>query len=74
MQDSAGGEVVVLTASRSDGLRVTREYRFQNGSYVIGHRAVVEGLPAAHGTPTALGVSRVCCSLRIVTNPAGAGT
>jgi len=49
--DSAGGEQIVLTAERQDGLRVTREYRFQNGSYVIGQRVTVEGLPAARGTP-----------------------
>jgi YidC/Oxa1 family membrane protein insertase len=46
-----GGERIILTAERFDGLRVTREYRFENGSYVIGHHVSVTGLPSTSGSP-----------------------
>jgi YidC/Oxa1 family membrane protein insertase len=51
MENDQHGERIVLTAERADGLRVTREYRFQNGSYVIGHHVRVEGLSAPGGAP-----------------------
>jgi YidC/Oxa1 family membrane protein insertase len=45
------GERILLTAERADGLRVTREYRFQNDSYVVGQYVRAEGLSAPGGAP-----------------------
>jgi YidC/Oxa1 family membrane protein insertase len=46
------GERIVLTATRSDGLVVRREYRFQDGTYEVGHRAEVIGLPVSDRAPS----------------------
>jgi YidC/Oxa1 family membrane protein insertase len=44
-------EHVVLTARRSDGVIITREYTFRDQSYEVGHVVQVEGLPAGADPP-----------------------
>src|SRR5688572_8602870 len=50
--DGGSGERIVLTARRTDGLTVTREYRFRDGTYEVGHRAEVTGLPVSDRAPS----------------------
>jgi YidC/Oxa1 family membrane protein insertase len=45
------GERILLTATRTDGVVVRREYRFRDGTYEISHRAEVNGLPVSDRAP-----------------------
>jgi YidC/Oxa1 family membrane protein insertase len=44
-------EHITLVARRSDGVTITREYIFRDGSYEVGHVVKVEGLPPGLAPP-----------------------